>query len=50
MPYRSNTYLPPSARHHLPAHAQNIYRAAFNSASASHAGDVRQEESSHRSV
>jgi cation transport regulator len=32
MPYASNDDLPPSVRAHLPPHAQDIYRAAFNSA------------------
>jgi cation transport regulator len=32
MPYATNEELPPSVRHHLPPHAQDIYRAAFNSA------------------
>jgi cation transport regulator len=35
-------------RNRLPAHAQDIYRAAFNHAFAAHAGDPRQEEASHR--
>jgi cation transport regulator len=30
MPYASNEDLPPSVRVHLPPHAQDIYRAAFN--------------------
>ena len=50
MPYRSNADLPPSVRHHLPPHAQDIYRAAFNSAFASHAADPRQEEIAHRTA
>jgi len=48
MPYRSNEDLPPSVRHHLPPHAQDIYREAFNHAFAAHAGDPRQEEAAHR--
>lgn len=32
MPYESNSDLPDSVREHLPAHAQDIFRAAFNSA------------------
>ncbi|MGP2543465.1 ChaB family protein [Yersinia enterocolitica] len=32
MPYKSNELLPDSVRSVLPAHAQDIYRAAFNSA------------------
>jgi cation transport regulator len=48
MPYRSNDDLPPSVRNHLPEHAQDIYREAFNQAFATHIGDPRQEEASHR--
>jgi cation transport regulator len=32
MPYASNEDLPQSIRMHLPSHAQDIFRAAFNSA------------------
>lgn len=32
MPYKSNKELPDSVREHLPEHAQQIYREAFNSA------------------
>jgi cation transport regulator len=32
MPYISNQDLPRSVREHLPAHAQNIFRSAFNAA------------------
>jgi len=48
MPYVGNDELPPSVRAHLPEHAQDIYRAAFNHAFAAHAGDPRQEEAAHR--
>ena len=48
MPYNTNIDLPPAVRNHLPAHAQDIYRAAFNHAFAAHAGDPRQEEAAHR--
>ncbi len=48
MPYRVNADLPPSVRDHLPPHAQDIYRAAFNHAYAAHAADPRQEEAAHR--
>jgi len=48
MPYAANTDLPASVRNHLPAHAQDIYRAAFNNAYAAHSGDPRQEEAAHR--
>lgn len=48
MPYRTNDDLPAPVRNHLPEHAQDIYRAAFNNAYAAHAGDPRQEEAAHR--
>ena len=32
MPYQTNHDLPGSVRDHLPEHAQDIFRAAFNSA------------------
>jgi cation transport regulator len=48
MPYPTNADLPPSVRRHLPDHAQDIYREAFNHAFAAHAGDLRQEEAAHR--
>lgn len=48
MPYRTNSDLPISVQRHLPPHAQDIYREAFNHAFAAHAGDARQEEAAHR--
>jgi len=48
MPYDSNAELPPVIRRHLPAHAQDIFRAAFNHAYEAHRGDPRQEEIAHR--
>jgi len=48
MPYRANVALPSSVRNHLPEHAQDIYREAFNHAYAAHAGEGRQEEAAHR--
>ena len=48
MPYRANSDLPASVRNHLPLHAQDIYREAFNRAHAAHEGDPRQEEAAHR--
>lgn len=48
MPYQTNTDLPPSVRGHLPEHAQDIYREAFNHAFAAHQGDARQEEAAYR--
>ncbi len=44
MPYASNEDLPPSVRNHLPQHAQDIFRATFNSAYQDHHDDPRQEE------
>ena len=43
MPYGSNSDLPASVQAHLPPHAQDIYREAFNHAFAAHAGDPDQE-------
>ncbi len=48
MPYATNDDLPAGVRQHLPVHAQDIYRAAFNHAFADHAGDPRQEEAAPR--
>lgn len=47
MPYANNETLPPAVRSHLPAHAQDIYREAFNHAYANHAGEVDRERRSH---
>lgn len=48
MPYSTNDELPDPLRLHLPPHAQDIYREAFNHAYAAHAADPRQEEAAHR--
>ncbi|TWI17299.1 ChaB family protein [Mesorhizobium tianshanense] len=48
MPYATNADLPPSVSRHLPEHALDIYREAFNHAFLAHTGDPRQEEASHR--
>ncbi|WP_341790393.1 ChaB family protein [Rickettsia endosymbiont of Polydrusus tereticollis] len=32
MPYKNNASLPESVKNHLPKHAQDIYREAFNHA------------------
>ncbi len=32
MPYKTNSELPDKVKDHLPKHAQNIYREAFNHA------------------
>jgi cation transport regulator len=43
MPYRTNADLPSRVRNHLPEHAQDIYREAFNHAYAAHAGECDRE-------
>jgi cation transport regulator len=48
VPYSHNLQLPTSVRSHLPEHAQDIYREAFNHAFDAHVGDPRQEEAAHR--
>ncbi len=48
MPYHSNEDLPESVARHLPPHAQDIYRAAYNHAFDAHVGDPRQEEAARR--
>lgn len=45
MPYDKLSDLPESVREHLPHHAQEIYRAAFNSAWEQYGHD---EERAHR--
>jgi len=39
MPYATNADLPASVRSHLPPHAQDIFREAFNSAFDRYGGD-----------
>ena len=48
MPYAANADLPASLRSHLPDHARDIFRAAFNHAFESHCNDPRHEEIAHR--
>ena len=48
LPPAAFSYLPASVQAHLPPHAQDIYREAFNHAFAAHAGDPYQEERVHR--
>ena len=48
MPYCSNDDLPPGVRVHLPEHARDIFRKAFNHAFVAHADDMRQEEAAFR--
>ena len=45
MPYEQNDDLPASVRSHLPPHAQDIYREAFNHAWQQYRGD---EPTAHR--
>jgi cation transport regulator len=47
MPYPTNYDLPVSVRGHLPDHAQDIYREAFNHAYAAHAGEIDREQRAH---
>lgn len=47
MPYATNADLPPPIQQHLPEHAQDIFRAAFNHAYAAHLDDRRREEAAH---
>ncbi len=44
MPYQDNSGLPASVKNHLPLHAQDIYRQAFNSAWEKYA----REDTAHR--
>ena len=48
MPYETNADLPAPLRRHLPDHAQDIFRAAFNHAFAAHLSDPRREEAANR--
>lgn len=54
MPYKSRSALPDSVKHVLPAHAQDIYLAAFNSAwdeyenKNDRQGDSTRKEVSHK--
>lgn len=48
MPYGSNDDLPVSVRRHVPPHAQDIFRAAFNSAWERYRASERREEIAHR--
>ena len=54
MPYKNLSDLPDSVRDNLPKHAQEIYRAAYNSAWDEYKdpddrrGDASREEVSHR--
>jgi cation transport regulator len=48
MPYASNDDLPASLQKVLPAHAQDIYRAAFNNAFGEYARRSNGEAIAHR--
>ncbi len=47
MPYQANSDLPDAVRNHLPEHAQDIYRAAFNNAYAGFIGQAERERRAH---
>lgn len=54
MPYQSTNALPDAVRDHLPKHAQEIYKEAFNSAwdeykeAKDRRGDASREEVAHK--
>lgn len=48
MPYARDEDLPPSVRNHLPRHAQEIFRNAFNHAWQTYRQSARVEEIAHR--
>jgi cation transport regulator len=50
MPYASNEDLPDSVRRHLPPHAQDIFRSAYNHAWQTYGArePARREEIAHR--
>lgn len=54
MPFKSNTDLPDNVINVLPAHAQDIYREAFNNAyeeykdPSDRKGDASREETAHK--
>ncbi len=48
MPYAEISDLPSSVRSHLPAHAQEIYLAAFNNAWKEYASRADREAVAHR--
>ena len=48
MPYPSLEDLPPAVQRHLPFHAQEIFRSAFNHAWEGYALDPAREEIAHR--
>ena len=48
MPYPTIADLPPALQHHLPLHAQEIYRSAFNHAWQNYAASGEREQIAHR--
>ncbi|UCH53900.1 MAG: ChaB family protein [Pseudomonadota bacterium] len=48
MPYRTLASLPAAIRNHLPAHAQRIYRSAFNNAWHEYADRRNRETLAHK--
>jgi cation transport regulator len=50
MPYANNTDLPKGVKDHLPEHAQDIYRAAFNHAWVQYESPDKRRERDSREV
>jgi len=48
MPYESDDDLPPSVRNHLPPHAREIFRSAFNHTWKTYGRSPHAEEIAHR--
>lgn len=54
MPYENTSDLPTAIKNHLPLHAQEIYRAAFNNAweeykdTQERRGNISREETAHK--
>jgi cation transport regulator len=48
MPYASDEDLPASVRNHLPPHARDMFRSAFNHAWHTYRQSARVEEIAHR--
>lgn len=44
MPYKTNADLPAAVRDHLPEHAQDIYREAFNNAYEQYADPAKRRQ------
>lgn len=46
MPYKNNSDLPDKVKNHLPKHAQDIYKAAFNNAYEEYKDPAKRNSSS----